>query len=67
MYVMAKDIINDISFIVKELNYLAQAESYYSFAQNTQREMIYNPEKPILDEDSFQIAKATVEQLYTLN
>jgi hypothetical protein len=43
------------------MNVLAQAESYYSFAQNVQREMIYNPKKPILNENSFIVAKDTIE------
>jgi hypothetical protein len=29
--------------------------------------MIYNKEKPILNQNSFTIAKDTIEQLYTLN
>lgn len=29
--------------------------------------MIYNPDKPILNKDSYTIAKDSVEQLYTLN
>lgn len=38
------------------MNVLAQAESYYSFAQNVQREMIYNKDKPILNIDSFTVS-----------
>ncbi len=49
------------------MNVLAQAESYFSFAQNVQREMIYDPERPILNEESFKVAKDSIEQLYTLN
>ena len=49
------------------MNVLAQAESYYSFALNVQREMIYNPSKPILNKESFIISKDSIEQLYTLN
>jgi len=67
MFVLSLQYISNIQIITTEMNVLAQAESYYSFALNTQREMIYNPEKPILNKDSFTIAKDSVEQLYTLN
>lgn len=43
------------------MNTLAQAESYYSFSQNTIREMIYNPEKPILNHNSYEVARDTIE------
>ena len=67
MFVLSLQYIENIQIITKEMNVLAQAESYYSFAQNVQREMIYNPEKPILNDNSFTVAKDTIEQLYTLN
>lgn len=56
MYVLAVNYIKDIQIITKEMNVLAQAESYYSFAQNVQREMIYNKDKPVLNIDSFTVA-----------
>ena len=59
--------ISNIGIITDEMNVLAQAESYYSFAQNVQREMIYNAEKPILGRNSFEISKDTIEQVYRLN
>ena len=46
---------------------LSQAESYYAFAQNVQREMLYDPNKTVLGGNSFQIAKDTLEQLYNFN
>lgn len=67
MFVISIQYIKNIEIITYEMNVLAQAESYYSFAQNVQREMIYNKEKPILNQNSFIIAKDTIEQLYTLN
>jgi hypothetical protein len=67
MFVLSVQYINNIQIITKEMNVLAQAESYYSFAQNVQREMIYNRKKPILQGDSFTVAKDTIEQLYGLN
>lgn len=67
MFVLSVQYINNIQIITKEMNVLAQAESYYSFAQNVQREMLYNPSKPVLGTDSFTVARDTVEQLYSLN
>ena len=67
MFVISIQYIKNIEIITYEMNVLAQAESYYSFAQNVQREMIYNKDKPILNQNSFVIAKDTIEQLYTLN
>lgn len=49
------------------MNVVAQAESYYALAQNVQREMIYDPTKPILNTDSNIIATDTLQQLYGLN
>ena len=34
MYIVSIDYINNIQMITSEMNVLAQAESYYSFAQN---------------------------------
>lgn len=67
MFVLSLEYINNIKIITEEMNVLAQAESYYTFAQNVQREMIYNPSKPILNSDSFTVAKDTIDQLYSLN
>lgn len=67
MFVISIQYIKNIEIITYEMNVLAQAESYYSFAQNVQREMIYNKDKPILNQNSFKVAKDTIEQLYTLN
>lgn len=67
MFVISIQYIKNIEIITYEMNVLAQAESYYSFAQNVQREMIYNKDKPILNQNSFIVAKDTIEQLYTLN
>lgn len=61
MFVLSLRYIENIQIITKEMNVLAQAESYYSFAQNVQREMIYNPDKPILNENSFIISKDSIE------
>ena len=49
------------------MNVLAQAESYYAFALNVQREMIYNKDKPILNNNSFTVSRDTITQLYSLN
>lgn len=67
MFVFSLQYISNIQIITQEMNVLAQAESYYSFALNVQREMIYNPSKPILNKESFIISKDSIEQLYTLN
>ena len=40
MFVLSLEYINNIKIITEEMNVLAQAESYYTFAQNVQREMI---------------------------
>jgi hypothetical protein len=67
MFVFSLQYISNIQIITQEMNVLAQAESYYSLALNIQREMIYNPSKPILNKESFIISKDSIEQLYTLN
>jgi hypothetical protein len=67
MFYLSLQYIDNIQIITEEMNVLAQAESYYSFAQNVQREMIYNRSKDILNGNSFTVAKDTIEQLYSLN
>lgn len=39
------------------MNLLANAEFYYSFTQNALREMIYNPNKTLLNRDSFDVTR----------
>lgn len=56
MFILSNNYISNTQIITEEMNVLAQAESFYSFALNVQREMIYDPEKPILNENSFVIA-----------
>ena len=67
MLVISLNNVSTIQVITKEMNVLAQAESYYSFAQNVQKEMIYNPEKVILGHNAFEVVKDTLEQVYRLN
>lgn len=42
------------------MNFLAQTESYYTLALNAPRELIYNSTLPILNHDSFEIAKESL-------
>ncbi len=67
MFIFARQFISNTEIITNEINVSSQAESYFSFAQNAQREMIYDSQKPVLNEDSFTIAKDTIEMLYGLN
>ena len=64
MFILSLQYISNIQVITDEMNALAQAESYYSFVQNSMREMIYNPDKPILQHKSFEVTRDSVEQLY---
>lgn len=45
MLVLSLNFTNKIQIITDEMNLVSQAESYYAFAQNVQREMIYDPTK----------------------
>ncbi len=47
LYILSNQFISNISIITNEMSVAAQAESYFSLAQNVQREMIYNHEKPV--------------------
>lgn len=60
MFIISRTYISNIQLVTQEMNVLAQAESYYSFAQNTQIEMMYNPNKPILNENSFKVSRDTI-------
>lgn len=61
MFALSVQYINNIQVLTNEMNILAQAESYYSFTQNTIREMIYDNSKPILNKDSFSVAKDSID------
>lgn len=67
MLVISLQYIDRIKLITYELSNLGQAESYYSFAQNVQREMIYDPSKTVLGSTSFEVARDTLSRLYAFN
>lgn len=46
-----------------ELNVTATTEPFYWFALNTQREMIYNPNRVITNLNSLQVAEANMYEL----
>lgn len=46
---------------------MSQSESYYEFAQNAQKELIYNKESHVLGIDSFKIATDSLEEVYIFN
>jgi hypothetical protein len=56
VFMIAKTYLNNIEVITKELSISAYTEANFAFLQNVQREMIYNPQKKILNSDSFQVA-----------
>mmetsp|Transcript_1048 Transcript_1048/g.1032 ORF Transcript_1048/g.1032 Transcript_1048/m.1032 type:complete len:362 (+) Transcript_1048:203-1288(+) len=66
-YILAKRGLNDAHSLSYSMNLYAQAEQYYSFAFNAQRELVYNASKEILDIESFQVSKDSISDLYNLN
>ena len=51
----------------KELDFLTKSEPNYIFSLNVEREMIYNASKPILNQNSFEVAKQYQYKLYEMN
>ena len=50
------------------MNLIAESESYFSFSQNLQRELIYDPNKLIFKgETLFETATDATERLYEFN
>jgi hypothetical protein len=66
-YILNRKIIQYSGTVCLEMNILAQAESYYSFALNAQRELFYNSSKLILNQPSFDVSRDTIPELYELS
>lgn len=64
MLVISLDYTSRIKLVTQEMNLVSQAESYLAFAQNVQREMIYDPNKRVLGYSSFEVARDSLEILY---
>jgi hypothetical protein len=45
MFIIAKNYINNIEIVTKEMSIGSFNEAHLSFLLNSQREMIYNPKK----------------------
>ena len=56
MFILGNNYIGDIQELSKEMANSARLEATFSFAQNAQREMLYNPDKPVLKGNSFNAA-----------
>ena len=65
MFLLANTYISDIQILSKELATASKLEAYFSFAQNAQRELLYNPVKPLLKTNSFNVSKEALDFLYT--
>mmetsp|Transcript_15150 Transcript_15150/g.11012 ORF Transcript_15150/g.11012 Transcript_15150/m.11012 type:complete len:252 (+) Transcript_15150:560-1315(+) len=59
--------IGSIQSFTKELNVLGQAESYYAFIQNVEKEFLYSRSKTVFGLGSWVVAKDSIKQLYSLN
>jgi hypothetical protein len=64
MFIIAKNYINNIEIVTKEMSIAAFNEAHLSFILNTQREMIYNPKKEILLQDSFSVSRDYLGIIY---
>jgi len=67
MFYFALRYIGNIQMFTKELNALAQAEGYYAFVQNAEKEFLYSTEKEVLRSVPWAVAKDSIKQLYSLN
>lgn len=67
MLVLSLNFTNSIQIVTDEMNLVSQAESYLAFSQNVQREMFYDPAKKVLGEESFDVARDSLEILYSYN
>jgi hypothetical protein len=67
MFVISLQFIYSTQVITAEMNLVSQAESYYAFTQNVQREMVYDPDKAVLSTESFEVARDSLEILYNYN
>lgn len=61
MFAINLGYVSNIRSVTEEMSVLGQVESYFLFTQNTYREMLYDSQKPILNTDSFTVAKDSVE------
>ena len=57
MFVMSTDYINNITIVTQEMSVASYIEAHFSFLQNSQREMLYNPNRPILNSVSFNVSR----------
>jgi hypothetical protein len=57
MFIIAKNYINSIEIVTKEMSVASFNEAHFSFILNTQREMIYNPNKVIFSSNSFNVSR----------
>lgn len=64
MFIIAKNYINNIEIVTKEMSIAAFNEAHLSFVLNSQREMIYNPNKEILLLDSFSVSRDYLAIIY---
>lgn len=64
MFTIAKNYINSIEIITKEMSVAAFNEAHFSFILNTQREMVYNPDRMILSSNSFNVSRSSLLEIY---
>ena len=63
-YLYYADTIKTAIVFNDELNTTCVTEPFYWFTLNTQREMIWNPEKIITNETSFEVSKQSILEMY---
>jgi hypothetical protein len=63
-YLTEKSAVNTSQILTAELNVTCVSEPFYWFALNVQREMIFNPLRPVTNQNSFLVAKLSIYQLY---
>ena len=64
MFTIARTYINNIEILTKEMSVAAFTEAHFAFIQNTQREMIYNPNRTILSSNSFDVSRDYLLKIY---
>ena len=63
-HLLANQAIEQTEILASIINVTAFTEPYYWFALNTQREMMYDPSKPVLNQYSTILAKNEIVKLF---
>ena len=66
-FFLSKGLLDDITSIMKEVNSTSVAESFYSFINNAERQLMLDNNFPILNQNSLDIAVENIKKMYYLD